>query len=631
MHIWFLSAIKKKRKEKTHLSNTMPPKKKVEVEDVEPAILFPPRLSAADIQSTIEDTSLGEYYSRVVVNEVVSEMEHEIVRAHMDHTAVPWTIQSVITDLMEALQLNFVEREPEPAGEHIQESEVELRIEEPQTIDPDSWARASILQRTHLVKPDSEQFKPPKPERRIVSGGSNPSNITSPLSASSRPGASENVFSLNNSSLAGPSHSNLAGTLRGHSQSVVQGRKRSASEARTNPSTRPSDAGLAADEAMRSEEEVRLLERQKKESERMAHLRSVHERLNKQFAEIRPNQNVSIMIDGATNTIVQVNKPDPKRLPSAQEPRVVIPSDEPPQEPEQSSRRGRAGSPMSYPLRPNEKKEKKPKKDQALFWTPEGQSEPMVRGVAPSPGVASKEGDITKRVDLKPQKSRITKSEYSKMVALQQQQQRMATDTTFLEEPASPKDGPSTSKRGSIKTKALTATPGAPPATGTAQSGGVASPRRDSHPASPSKATPASAPMNRSTSGAADRSGNASIVAKLQERAKQTKGLPHVPERDFPSRAVTPSKASRVNPLTHVPRSSSATPTSLTEVPLSQITAKARASTPSDGMRSRGHSAARGVVHATDRSEVEDEVARDFFESLQTDLSGELSGVNSMS
>ena len=69
------------------------------------------RLTADDIRAQWDGTVAGEALCRAIADEVVAATQADIVRAHMDEIAVPWTTQSVLTDIIEALALVFVDRE----------------------------------------------------------------------------------------------------------------------------------------------------------------------------------------------------------------------------------------------------------------------------------------------------------------------------------------------------------------------------------------------------------------------------------------------------------------------------------------------------------------------------------------
>lgn len=636
-----------------------PKAKKAELEEHD-LVLLPPRLTVADIQNTWEESSVGEYFARVLVNEIVGEMEHEIVRAHMDHTAVPWTVQSVVTDLMECILLNFIERE----GGMVTETDgpdVEEQLVEPLTTDADSWARASMLQRSLLVRPDAEQFvvKPTTRERRLGARADRTPTEGDNLMGTINAAASRMLPNLNtvmNSHLtSGPS--TAAGLNRLGLQSTRFGTGAGggghADRLKSIVSVRSIESGDgdqgAGDLEYLTAEERRLLELQQKSAERMAYLRSVSERLNKQFQEVR-NKPDQYVVDGSTNTVLIVTKPDPKRLPTASEPKVSIPSDEPPSPaPNPRGARGGRQSPVGASPGLGGKKDAQPKPkrpDQSTFWEPEQQTNPMILGVAPVPGVTSKEGDLTKRAELRTQKSRISKSEYSKLLILQQQARIQSLDPGLDGQgnanPAPSGESKAISVDGQKKSQADLAAsirqprslsgsgpgdakgPSAAATTATAPPAPVAAKGKQS-----SKPVPVPVPSLGSRPASRVDSRPSSVLSKRGDQAQK----PMVANSAV-DLSTSPNRAARTNPL-HIPRAGSATP----QGGLQDVSQMARAITPTVeaavGQRRRGVGATRAGarIQVLDPNRAEDEITRDFLNNLsqidEHDGSGSFDGRHS--
>ena len=71
-----------------------------------------PPPSMASIQAQLADTYDGEAFCRDLMEDIVAATYPDVVSAYMDELAVPWSVQSAMTDVVEALALAFLEREP---------------------------------------------------------------------------------------------------------------------------------------------------------------------------------------------------------------------------------------------------------------------------------------------------------------------------------------------------------------------------------------------------------------------------------------------------------------------------------------------------------------------------------------
>ena len=407
------------------LQSMPPPKKREEAPEPEAINYVPYRLTAKDIQNEFDDVMEGEYECRLIVNSAVEAMEEEIVRGHMDHMSIPWTVESILTELAEAMDVAFAEREPlqtEPldcSSSAVLESGSSFHFVEPSTVAPDSWSRASIAQRHLLVRPDSEQFALQAQRRNNCSADS--TRRASPSSATTKPlgTPSEHPVLLAGSLVPGSEAmlrhvSKLKGS--GHKQSV----KPTAQDSVTTASDNPAGDELQDEEEeeeppSKNDEDVWLEENLKQQKRRMNDLREATNKISRQLSELRNTQQ-SYVVDGATHSVVVVSPPNPQLLPPGKaEVRVAVESDSVQPAPQPSPRRTAFTAPSA---------KKKPRPKQTVnaqnFWEPERQISPMITDVVPAAGVASKEGDVVRKAELKNPKMRMCKGDFAKLVQLQQ-------------------------------------------------------------------------------------------------------------------------------------------------------------------------------------------------------------------
>lgn len=471
---------------------------------------------------------------RRIVDSILLDVDDEIVRMHVDHMTVPWTVQSVLTDLFESIEVAFAEREDiledDVDWDDADHADVIETLEEPSPIPSDPWCRGMMHKRRPIPLPSMQNSGAPLGNLSMsqqlgasvmahVQGGGTaaPSKSgTSPNRGGAKNGGSSgsvkpvnpvlsNSSGLNDSFAAefggrpGSASSSAQGSrmsgqggFRGPRLNVPRNRPQSrpsgrssvtgdrldshrsnsdtASQAPANssPNAKPERGGrrgkqLAAGAASAggsaanghstpqgtkfTEEELHILKKQKETQNRMLQLRRIADKVDHQLSDIKAQS--PFVVDGATHTVIPVQLVDPMTLPARQELKVMV-------EKELSGKaaaraaaaaaaaaaanqdisgvstirsatpgggqrtrgqtpsvgtRGNAGL-LASPL-----SQVPTKVDLTLYYTQEAQVQPMISVFPPAAGVATKDGENVKRTELKVPKSKMSRLEYSKLLA----------------------------------------------------------------------------------------------------------------------------------------------------------------------------------------------------------------------
>lgn len=365
-------------------------------------------LTAAEIQETWSDVCRGEDLCRGIVEDIVAATEPDIVQAHLDDQCIPWTVQGVLTDLIESLGLAFVDREVE-CGDAVAFDEAavtELHIDtrmtvpEPPLVPADSWCRASIQQRRRITKPKSEEPETPHDDDRAIGAARHAATFRRSLAGSSAnatdPAAKSSA--LKSSADVAASATNVA--------------KPSKARARLPSTTEAPKDGDTVDDS-HDAEAGSVLAALHEHMNRMKQLRTISDSVSKQLATVKPGAQ-SFVVDGTTHTVVQVQSLDGKSLPPSRAEMKFSEVDAVDQD---------DGSVAPQAIKKPERAEpkRKPKKEDASsFWQPERTTNPMISDVPPAAGVTHRMGDVVRHADLKPPRTRLSRSEFNKMLALQQ-------------------------------------------------------------------------------------------------------------------------------------------------------------------------------------------------------------------
>jgi hypothetical protein len=379
-------------------------------------------------QKILERAAMG-LFCRTIVDQILVEVGDEIVRAHMDNLAVPWTVQHLLCNIFESVHVAFPSREEEllddESSDELEHSGCLERIEEPRSIAPDSWSRGTMPRRKKLQlltatsAADIQQLQTGKIALARKKDGPVARPVT-PTNAAQDPDASRPT-SATSSRMTG---SQTGGVSRPHKpRRSDHSKKRSAQ----SPNAAQPDAAQAVLTVQQTEEDVRIALKQKEMEARMAALRRQAERLQHQLMDIKPL--TPFTTDG--NTVIVVNPVTDAMLPPRVEPRVTIDKQD------AGGRKQKKGQELQPP--PNEDsahitpdralspglvtEQKKRGPDYSLFYKQEAAAQPMISEFAPAAGVTSKDGEVTKRTELKLPKTRMSRSEYSKLLSTSQTQQ----------------------------------------------------------------------------------------------------------------------------------------------------------------------------------------------------------------
>jgi hypothetical protein len=123
--------------------------------------LVPPPMAVADLQSQLAAQFDGEVFCRALVEDIVTCTEPDVVSAYMDEVAVPWAVQSVLTDVVEALALAFMEREIAPVGLQFSRHGGDVDYDEGPELDAEDATSVNELDEIVAVT---------QPDRIVISG-----------------------------------------------------------------------------------------------------------------------------------------------------------------------------------------------------------------------------------------------------------------------------------------------------------------------------------------------------------------------------------------------------------------------------------------------------------------------------
>ena len=500
---------------------------------------------------------------RAIVERVVLEVDEEIVLAHMDHMAVPWAIEGVITDLFEALHVAFVEREERSKDSSTLDDEFDaaMGIPEPSTVPSDSWSRGAIPKRKQLVfdapkdmlnaTTSSDRLKQTlrrgkdssiRPVTPSMFGGPTPDDnspagkrptTSSEISAGEHSSPSLRVSRTivrQNSTAASPASPAAGGNVTSNTENVSQ-----------PMSARP----------VQSEEELRLLREAKEVAEKMKELKRTANRVDHALHDMKAS--TPFVVD--KDSVLVVNPIDPAKLPPREEPKIAI--DRNP-DTVQGKKKGQPltpglAAPQAVPNRvttPSTGLGGVRAKNSGLsakqFYNEEAVTQPMISNVQPAAGVASREGEglflVVKKSELKIPKSKMTKGEFNKVL---QAQRGVELPTAQPEEENSESTPAAAAAAASTTGKKLAPLDKAAPA---ATSTGVASPQQSAKAPQPVQGAhdpeltpqPTAARPTRGTTPASG--GHRKLLEPQRHRVRPSSSASGValPLERPPSRAKTP-------------------------------------------------------------------------------------------
>ena len=347
----------------------------------------------SEVRSSIVDENVGEAAVCSLMQDVVNEATELMISQHLDRVAVPYTVRCVTAEMLDFIHCAFVGQDNGGVR-----SDGSTHGSHPSAITVDSWARGAVEVKTK--KPEDVKAPVQAP------AGENP-NASRRLRSTTSMQNIDKTLKKYGERTGDKDHADLGMTVRTKGPAKS---KKNAAGASADDSA--SQAGQEQNQTQMTPEEQEYANKMKAEQKKKAETRQLAEKLTKQMEELKNVKDV--IVDGATGRVIAVKpfdakqgatsrKAEPKfNVPSQHEP-VVDPATEKPAKP--APKRGAAGP-----------SGRRSKRDGSEFVQEENPYGPMVEGVQPSGGVVVKEGDSTKRGDLKVPKTKITRAEYKKMV-----------------------------------------------------------------------------------------------------------------------------------------------------------------------------------------------------------------------
>eukprot|EP01006_Ploeotia_vitrea_P042838 TRINITY_DN66662_c2_g1_i1.p1 TRINITY_DN66662_c2_g1~~TRINITY_DN66662_c2_g1_i1.p1 ORF type:complete len:600 (+),score=100.32 TRINITY_DN66662_c2_g1_i1:127-1926(+) len=373
-------------------------------------------------RQSVEDVEEGEQIAVEIMEEVFDKACMQMINNYFDHTAVPYTVQSMCKEMLDLIQFIFVGRDN---GDETEEDAASwLPDEEPESVAIDSWARGAVpvrrrvptqieqmhsLAGSRVSSPGSRSR--PRTQERLAQGArtpqkdgkdegtapaTDPANSAAPSEGAAADGSESNLKP--GSSSSGTRQQGGRGGRGGRGR----GRQRQQSEEKIDPEK------LAAIEAKKAAEEKRL-----REAEEAA-------KTEKLLKELKASGR-DFTIDSVTNRVIPIRHMDPKRMPNKKiEMKVSIEEERLAEEARiqdeiAAAAAAKQAKAYSFGKRNQQKKRKAQPIPTGTWLQPEDTNGPMVEEVNPAGGVCVRDGDNTKRSELKAVKNHMSKQDYRKL------------------------------------------------------------------------------------------------------------------------------------------------------------------------------------------------------------------------
>ena len=368
----------------------------------------------AEIRDSVLDENSGEELVCSLMKDVVEEATELMINKHLDRVAIPYTVRCVTREMMDFIHCAFVGQD---RGDVRTDGWMGGR--NPNAIAVDSWARGAVDVK---VKPRVNNATGPLGHTRL-------SRAEDSLLGATRRSAPKgsNVGEKKNTkfdqqrgdSQESSRNHHAEGALGGRSKSVVNigALKKKAGGAKKgdtdpNASSEGAEGSDDGNGVQQSQEEVDYTNKVKAELKKRQETKQLSDRLSKQMEDMKNVKD--IVVDGTTGRVIAVKQFDGRAAAAsdkgsrkAEMKFQVAPDAEAPVSRAQPTIR-RAIPGMGGGQRK--------RGDGSAFVQEENQHGPMIEGVMPSGGVVVKEGDATRRQDLKVPKTKLTRAEYKKMV-----------------------------------------------------------------------------------------------------------------------------------------------------------------------------------------------------------------------
>jgi hypothetical protein len=347
-----------------------------------------------DVRSAVTLELEGEQLICSLMKDVVDEATELMINKHLDRVAVPYTVRCVTREMMDFIHYAFVGQDSGSVRADGWGSG-----QDPAAIMVDSWARGAVEVKQKVAESSASKMVIAAP--------------TDPNTANSR---TRNKI-VSNASILEKKLSRYEKTVERDRLAEDKSKSTSGSTKVKKQATAGLEETTQEDVQPMSPEEVEYAMRVKAEMKKKSDTRLLSEKISKQMDELKNVKDV--IVDGTTGKVIAVKTFDTKasndRNPRKAELRYSVP--QAPDAVEPSEKKAEKGNPRrGAPTAGAPAGARRGKRDGSEFVQEENTTGPMVVDVVPSGGVVVKEGDVTKRGDLKVPKSKISRQEFKKMI-----------------------------------------------------------------------------------------------------------------------------------------------------------------------------------------------------------------------
>jgi hypothetical protein len=372
--------------------------------------------SLDEVRQNVAASTDGEDVACEIMNTIVAASTERMASNHLDRVAVPYTVRCVVREMLDFINTAFVGQDDGTiVNEHWHVDPQAPRI----LVDP--WARAAV-QVAPAKPPPTDELGAPAIAVAGTGGSRHrvglhhvaPAGQKAGRSSSSRVDASfrsDRGKSLTGDGAAAAAAKKLS--LKRQSLSASQNASPSSASGGGPRGGGSGDEFPVDDEPTTSIEEVEYMEKVVEDQRLKAEARQLAERMSKQMEEMKHG---NFIADGPSGRVVAVQAYDHHQAHKRSELRYNLNAAPPPPPPVELAavrppahkRVGPSGLSSTGP--------KRGAKEGNAFFQEEASYGPMVdTAMAPSGGVALRDGDQVKRADLKLPSTKVSHSEFHKI------------------------------------------------------------------------------------------------------------------------------------------------------------------------------------------------------------------------
>lgn len=350
-----------------------------------------------------------------VVEAVVEQATQQMISNHLDRLAIPYTVRCVVKETLDFIQTAFVGQDTGRIAEdhwHVDP------MATPVVIDP--WARGAVS--VAAKKPVDITLAQ---QLSAQQGSGNLARARSTAVPPARAGAGAKAAGGRaGQAAASPAAAGAAGPSSHASPSAgtggarrAGGTKRAKGDATSggadNADGKSGGTPASGSTPVMSPEEAEYAAKVRAEQKQRAETRALAEKVSKGIDDVKQG---NFTVDGTTGKVITLHhfdgaaanakRTDTKFNVGAAPTEPLAPVKAPP------------GKPSGNSTRPGGKpRQRRP--EAAEFFTEEASYGPMIDALQPSGGVAVRDGETTKKADLKLPKSKVSRSEFQKLMASQ--------------------------------------------------------------------------------------------------------------------------------------------------------------------------------------------------------------------